>query len=180
MFMKRLDENQPAIGFSLTDYRGRKITLSNYQGKKVLLSFFRAASCPFCNLRVHQLIKHYEELKEHNIELIALFASSGEEILEYAGKQDAPFPIIPDPNLELYKKYGVEQSRPAMFKTMMRPVKMMRMMFSGFFNIKSLKEEPIVPADFLIDERQRIYRAYYGKDFGDHIPLDTILTWGKS
>ena len=54
---------------------------------------------------------------------------------------------------------------------------MWKVMFSGFFNMKSVKEKPIIPADFLIDENKNIHKAYYGKDFGDHIPITEILNW---
>lgn len=32
----------------------------------------------------------------------------------------------------------------------------------------------IMPADFLINEKGYIVTAYYGKDAGDHIPLEQI------
>jgi len=60
---------------------------------------------------------------------------------------------------------------------MMNPVKMMKVMFSKFFNLNSIKEKPILPADFLIDENQLIYKAYYGSDFGDHLTFEEILNW---
>ncbi|PCJ84533.1 MAG: hypothetical protein COA57_09050 [Flavobacteriales bacterium] len=177
--MKKLNENDPAIGFSQNDYLGNNIDLANYKGKKILLSFFRGASCPFCNLRVNQLINRYPEFEEKQIEVITFFAASRDEIIQYAGKQKAPFPIIPDPNMEVYKKYGVEESHFGMVKAMMQPMKMIKIMTSGFFNFKSIVDKPLIPADFLIDENQSIYSAYYGKDFGDHLPITEILNWRK-
>ncbi len=64
-----------------------------------------------------------------------------------------------------------------MFKAMLKPLSMFKVMTSGFFNMKSISDNPLIPADFLIDENQNIYRAYYGKDFGDHINIDEILKW---
>jgi hypothetical protein len=31
--------------------------------------------------------------------------------------------------------------------------------------------------DFMINEEQIIDKAYYGKDFGDHIPMNDVLEW---
>ena len=177
--MKKLKSNDLAIGFNRNDYLGNNIDLTNYKGKKTLLIFFRGASCPFCNLRINQLINKYPEFEERQIEIITFFAASQDEIFKYAGKQKAPFPIIPDPNLEVYKKYGVEASHSGMFKVMLNPFKMMKVMTSGFFNLQAIKDKPLIPADFLIDENQFIYRVYYGKDFGDHLPLAEILNWRK-
>ena len=67
-----------------------------------------------------------------------------------------------------------------MLRTMAKPLKMIRMMMSGFFNTKSLEEKPIIPADFLIDEQGLIYQAYYGRHFGDHIAMDKITKWIRS
>jgi peroxiredoxin len=177
--MKRLKSGDRAIGFKRIDYLGKEIELNNYKGQRVLLSFFRGASCPFCKLRVNQLINRYPEFEEKQIEIITFFAASQEEISKYAGKQHAPFPIIPDPNMEVYRKYDIEESQSGMYRTMIKPVKMIQVMTSGFFNIKSIKERSIIPADFLIDENQFIYRTYYGKDFGDHLPITEILNWVK-
>ena len=52
-------------------------------------------------------------------------------------------------------------------------------MTSGFFNMKSMKAQPIIPADFLIDENQTIIETYYGNDFSDHIPLKKVLQWAN-
>lgn len=171
----KLKNNDHSINFSVPDYLNNQITLSDYKGKKVLLSFFRGAACPFCNMRVRELINNYPKFEEKGIVIIAFFASSNEEINEYAGKQKAPFAIIPDPTLKIYTKYGVEQSKWVMFKTMLNPIKMVNMMSSGFFNLKSSKDKPIVPADFLIDENQIIQKIHCGSDFGDHMNIEDIL-----
>ena len=177
--MARMQAMQPTILFTREDHQGKVVHLQHYEGKRVLLSFFRGASCPFCNLRVRELIKRYPELHEAGVEVLAIFSASAEEIARYAGQEEPPFAVIPDPEMELYRKYGVEQSQMAMFRAMAKPRQMMRVMSSRFFTLKSMKDKPIVPADFLIDEKQRIYRAYYGRDFGDHLPLDQVIQWKK-
>lgn len=44
---------------------GSTFNLESMQGKRYIISFFRFASCPFCNLRVHELVKRFEELGEN-------------------------------------------------------------------------------------------------------------------
>ncbi|WP_373496628.1 peroxiredoxin family protein [Aquiflexum sp.] len=165
--------------FKIKDYLGNTLSLTDYKGQKIMLSFFRGASCPFCNMRVRELIQSYGKFQERKIAIIAVFAATAEEIAQYAGKQKAPFPIVPDPKLDLYRLYGVESSSKGMYRVMLQPVKMMKMMFSGFFNMKSIKEKPILPADFLIDEGLHVSKIYQGKDFGDHIPLEEVLNWDQ-
>ena len=175
----RLRENTPAIPFETRDYLGHKVSLEEYKGKTILLSFFRDASCPFCNLRLNQLIQLHPTFKEKEIVSIAFFSSSKEEILKYAGKQKAPFPIIPDPALSIYKLYRVEESLIAKFRTMRSLRKVVEAMTSEYFNLRSFTERNVIPADFLIDKDFTIRRAYYGKDFGDHMSLDEVLNRKK-
>ena len=96
-------KDDPAVQFIIEDYLGESFDLVNYKGKKILLSFFRAAPCPFCNLRVNQLINRYSDFEEKEIEIIVFFAATRDQINQYAGKQSAPFLIIPDPDLKVYK-----------------------------------------------------------------------------
>ena len=178
--MKSIKKGDRAIYFKSIDYLGNTVDLDQYKGKRVLLSLLRGASCPFCNMRVRRLIKHYEHFKNADIAIIVFFGATKEEIQQYAGKQEPPFPIVPDPNLSIYKQYDIEQSSQGMFKAMMQPLKMMRMLFSGYFNLKSMSDRPIIPADFLINEHQIIHRVHYGKDFGDHLPIDDVLAWKEA
>ena len=175
--MGKLNITDTAPDFSSEDYLGNEINLKDFGDVKILLSFFRGATCPFCNLRLNELIKKYPELERRGIKVIAVFASSKEEISAYEGKQNAPFTIIADPTLGMYKKYGIEESSFGMLRAIINPLRMLRVMFSGYFNMKSIKDRSIIPADFLIDQDKNICKAYYGKDFGDHIPIQEVLEW---
>ena len=45
--------------------------------------------------------------------------------------------------------------------------------------LKPLLGKQIIPADFLINKVQTMHKAYYGKDFSDHIPVEEVLSCGK-
>lgn len=172
----RLSPGQFPPALSTKDFLGQKVDLQQHRGHRVLLSFFRYASCPVCNLRVRSLIVAHERLTSQGLSVIAVFQSPSESIAEYVGKQDAPFPIVPDPEMELYKRFGVEirwggllngHSALAAFKGM----------GNGF--APGRIEGPInrTPADFLIDPDGRIAVAHYGKNIDDHLELDIIEDW---
>ncbi len=173
--MAQVKIGDKAHPFEIEDYRGNLIKLDDYKGKKVLISFFRTASCPFCNLRVHELINRYDEFQEKNIEIITFFAATRKEIQHYAGKQQPTFAVIPEPKQSIYKKYGVQQSMMGMVRVILRPKKMAEAMQSKFFNLKSVFEVPIIPADFIINENQHIVRYYYGSNYADHLDLNEVL-----
>ncbi len=173
----RLNSGEDAKIFNLKDIFDKEINLEDYRGKKTMLSFYRYASCPLCNMRVHDLLENYEKFQEGGMEMIGFFQSPKKSILEYVGKQDAPFPIIPDPKRKIYKEYGIESSLWGYIKGgMIKIVKMMKA-FSSFGIGRMEGSKTLIPADFLIGPDLKIEVAYYGKDIGDHIPIDDIYKW---
>lgn len=175
--MKNVKKGSKAIHFDGTDLNGNSIDLQAYKGQKVFISFFRKAACPFCNMGIQELIKRHQEFEEKGIKVITLFASPKEEVLKYAGKQNPPFSIIPDGDYKIYKKYGIDAAVSGMLKTMLNPSKVLKAITGGFFSLRTVVQDPVLPADFLIDENQEIYRAHYGKDYDDHIPISEVLAW---
>lgn len=172
----RLSVGTTAPTLSTTDFLGEAVDLAALRGNPVLLSFYRYASCPVCNFRMHSLIVAYPELAAQGLSIIAVFQSPPESITQYVGRQDAPFPIVPDPSMQLYRRYGVETRWSGLLSW---PV--IRTALKAFANgfLPGRIEGPVqrTPADFLIDAQGRIAVAHYGADIDDHIPLATIGQW---
>jgi len=144
-----------------------------------MISFYRYASCPLCNLRVHELIQHFPAFNSKGLSLLAFFQSPDEGIRQYVGKQAAPFPIIADPNHEIYQRYGVAPSWLGFGKAMAfkLPMAFQAVFRKGFLPGRMDGDKAMIPADFLITPEQTIYRAYYGSDIGDHLPIKEIQSF---
>lgn len=172
----RLNSRDPCPPFEVTDIDGNHHSLQQYQGRKLLLCLFRYAGCPFCNLRIHQLISHYRQLQDAGIAVIAVFESSQEGIRKYvSGRQQVPFALVADPERKLYQSFGTENSWTGLLAGLLR----IRDMFRAIFTLglaPGIPENVInqLPADFLIDDGN-IAIAWYGGDIGDHLPLDQVL-----
>lgn len=175
----RLKSGQTAPSFSIEDIEGNPVRLEDFKGKKLMISFYRYASCPFCNLRVHQLIQKYDTFRKKGLTLLSFFQSSKEGIGEYVGKQKAPFPIIPDPQRGVYRLYHIESSKAKFLKGIAQIGKYKEAAKLGFKPGKREGDMVLVPADFLIDENQKIHRVYYGKDITDHLPIKEIEAFLK-
>jgi peroxiredoxin Q/BCP len=173
----RLQPGQPAEDFQVEDIFGRPVRLIDFKGRKLLLAFFRYASCPLCNLRISSLIREYETLQAKGLDVVAFFQSPSDSIRQYVGRQDAPFPIVADPDRVIYKLYGVESSWPKFILGSMRLGRLTKAAFKGFFPGKMEGSIPLVPADFLIGPDLTIAQVYYGKDISDHMPLEDIKEW---
>jgi peroxiredoxin Q/BCP len=171
----RLQEGQLAPAFSMRDTHDQTVALEHYRGRHLLLSFYRYASCPFCNLRVHELIQRAPEFDRHRVSLVAVFQSSRAGIMDYVGKQRPLFPILPDPEHRVYRRYGVESSLHGFLAgAMLHMGKAMKSMGMGFLPGPMDGSVTLVPADFLIAPDGRIRTAYYGRDISDHLPIEAI------
>jgi peroxiredoxin Q/BCP len=172
--MTRLVAGHTAPAFETVDHFDRSVSLSALRGRKVLLSFYRYASCPLCNMRVHAVIRRHSAWQSQGLDVIAVFQSPAREIQRYVGRQDAAFPMVPDARMAFYKSYGVENSWLGFLRGGARLSVVGQAMAKGFLPGRTNGPVHRVPADFLIDENGRLAHCFYGKDAGDHLDLGVI------
>ena len=171
----RLKEGEMAPEFDWQDMNDNPVSLRAMQGRYAMLSFYRYASCPFCNLRVNELSQRAASYQAGGVEMIAVFQSPAEKIKRYAGRQDPPFPILPDPARHLYQLYGVERSWLGMVKAFVgRSPSILSAFGKGYLPGSMEGEVNRLPADFIIGKSGEILAAYYGQDIGDHMPYEMI------
>ncbi len=173
----RMQPGQPAKDFTIEDILGNTIALTDYRDKHLMLSFYRYASCPLCNLRVQHLIQQYPSYNQKGLQMIAVFQSPPASIRKYVGKQDIPFPVIADPDRILYREYGVESSWAGFIKGSFRLSAVISATARGYLPGKMEGKKSMIPADFLIGPDLTVQVAYYGKDIGDHLPIQRIDEW---
>ena len=176
--------NVTAPTFSLVDIFDRTIDLKNYEGKKVFIGFFRHAGCPFCNLRVHNLMKIREKLTQQNMEMIFFFESKKELMLQSIfHKEVSPVPLIADPEKKWYHIYGIENS---LLKTSMSHLTSFiqtaiaaKKKGLPIYPMASGESFSTIPAEFLLDENQIIRKIHYAKNLNDRISIDAILDFAN-
>lgn len=141
-----------------------------------LLAFFRYADCPICNLRVRDLRKMSSALSRAGLETVAVFQSPSSHLAESLGGEEWPFPLVADDSMEHYRRWEVETSWGGLLGlgSMSAAVKALR---SG--HLPGRIDGPVnrMPADFVIDPHGKIALAHYGRDAGDHLPLDSVWRW---
>lgn len=173
----RLTSPSPGIDFKTNDIYGEPVSLGEYAGKGVMLCFFRDAACPFCNFRVYELTRKYSIWHRAGLEIIAVFSDSAKAVRQHVDRHPRPFRMIGDPELEIYKLYGIEHSTSALFKALLfRAPRVYRGIRTGGRPTRN-PHPKIVPADFIIDTDGRIVDTWYGRDTADHIPLKRIQSF---
>ena len=159
--------------FTATAWDGEQYTLSALRGHKVWLGFFRYASCPLCNMRVHHMIERYDALSDAGLRILTVFQSPAESVARYVGKQTPPFPILCDPGEELYALYGLQKSL-AGFLAPSNTVGLAKAAKMGYTPGKMEGTKTRIPGDFLIDPQGQIVDVFHGKNISEHIPFERI------
>lgn len=174
----RLRAGMPAPTFRTNDLFGNPVDLASYRGKPLLICFFRNAACALCNLRVHTLIERHAEFERAGLAVVAIFESAGAAMREHVGKQDAPFPLLPDPEARLYDLYDVENSAEKVDATMALPGTHAQVGAAAERGFPLTREEGSnflrMPADFLIGPDGTILEAHYADYVWDHLPFERV------
>jgi len=164
----------------LPSISGGVFDTSTLRGRPYMISFFRFASCPFCNMRVHQLVKRFEEFGE-DFTIVAIFDSSLDNLIMHANRHHAQFPILADGKNIYYRAYGIERSLMGMLKGMfLRMPTLISGLLKGYLPLAIKGSILTMPADFLVDRQGVIRAAYYGKDEGDHMDMEEVMEFSNS
>ncbi len=180
----KLEKDIIAPVFNVKDAFGRIINLEEYKDKKVLIAFFRHAGCPFCNLRVHSLMKVQEKLKALGLEMIFFFESKERVLLRSTfHKEISPVPLISDPEKIWYDTYGLETSgyKSAMghlqyFVQTTFKAKMNGLPVHSMADGESIKT---MPAEFLLDKGLVIKKLHYCQKLADRMAMEEIMDFAK-
>ena len=105
----RLKKGDKLKKLNLPSVSGKNFRLSNIRGSKSLISFYRFAQCPFCNLRIHELIKRHDEFKG-DLKIVAIFDAPLDHLIKSMERHEAPFEILADENFSYFRAINVEQS----------------------------------------------------------------------
>ena len=103
----RVELNQPAPNFRLTDFKGREIDLASFQGKKnVLLAFFPFAFSPVCTNEMGDLKEKEETILKLDAQILASSVDSTWSEKAFAKELGVKFPILGDFKKEVVPLYG--------------------------------------------------------------------------
>src|SRR5690606_21504217 len=168
----RLNAPAEAPRLEMTDIYNHPVHVGSGQ-RRTLLCFFRDAACPFCNFRIYELTSHHRDLARLGLDIVAVFGSTREEVKRFVARHPRPFRVVADPDSRAHDIYRIERSLWGKLRailtripTLLRGLRMV--------GLAGLRTNNLLPADFLIDEEGRIVEAYYGRDAGDHIPIERV------
>jgi peroxiredoxin Q/BCP len=170
----KLKPGDPVIDLQLPALDNSVFNTDSLRGRRYLLSFFRFAGCPFCNIRMHELVTRYNELPE-GFTIVAVFDAPLDDLQRHETRHRAVFPILADSTNTYYKKYSIDRSVWGMLKgAVVRFPALLQALRRGYFPTTIKGKLHTLPADFLVDEQGRIQTAHYGRDLGDHLSFEKV------
>lgn len=175
--MTRLTEGAQVDPLVVKSAQGAAITIPD--GERIThLQFRRFAGCPMCNLHLRTFVHRHSELRERGIQEIAVFHSPAAAILEH--NSSAPFALIADPEMSLYRRFGVERSLSAVLDPRAW-LPAIRGVLNFGVSLPGAGETPLgLPGDFLIGPDGRLLALKYGLHAYDHWTVDEMLALATS
>tara|TARA_B100000963_G_C22365130_1_gene553388 strand:+ start:203 stop:742 length:540 start_codon:yes stop_codon:yes gene_type:complete len=179
--MTRLQAGELVADFTLPSISGSMFSMSETRGRKVILTFFRFSSCPFCNIRISQLTKRWNEFSD-DIIMVGIFDAKIDDLKKRMKHQNAPFSILADENYELFTKHSVQKSFVRfMLGTLSAPLTLLKATMRGYFPMTlSISKLSTIPVDILIDENGKVVKAHYCKNTADHLSIDEMVSFSNS
>jgi peroxiredoxin len=168
----------------LTAASGQPVTIPDPDGDYVHLQFRRFAGCPICNLHLRSIVTRHDAIRSHGIREVVVFHSTAKELAKH--EAEMPFPLIPDSERALYRRFGVERGAGSLLSARaLRAAMTGETTAFGQHSTKAGVLGPVkptggrlgLPADFLIAPDGRITALKYGKHAYDQWTVDELLDY---
>jgi len=164
---------QPAPAFSVSDVYDKDVVLAKRPEGYTLIAFLKYAGCPWCNLAIHRLALESKMLARNDCDVIVFMQATKHHVIRSTHKhhtQALPFPLVADPHMEVYRKYGVNRSIRAVVRAINDiPAWVHAMRDRGLMQSGIPGDVFLAQALFLVSRQtQTIVQALYGKSLYDH------------
>ena len=107
-----------AVGFSLENVDGIKVSLSDYHDQKGVILVFTCNPCPFSKAYEQRIIALHKSYSDQGFPVVAINPNdvdispddTMDKMKARAEEQDYPFPYLKDETQEVYKDYGATKT----------------------------------------------------------------------
>lgn len=106
-----LEPNTKAPDFTLPNQNGEMVSLSDFLGKKVILYFYPKDNTPGCTRQACAFAAANAELEKAGAVVIGISKDSVASHQKFVQKQNLPFILLSDPELQAIEAYGVWQEK---------------------------------------------------------------------
>lgn len=171
--MPKVEPDDVVPAHDLVDIHDKPVRIPD-SDRLVHLQFRRFAGCPICNLHLRSISGRHDEIVAAGVREVAVFHSSAEAMREF--QAELPFTTIADPEMELYREFGVESSPKSLLSPRAWLAATRGMKGQSIRGAAGLGERHTgLPADFLIGSDGRVLATKYGHHADDQWSVDELL-----
>ncbi|MEX1908356.1 thioredoxin-dependent thiol peroxidase [Janibacter sp. Y6] len=102
----RLSPGDAAPDFTLTDDRGKQVTLSDLRGRKVIVYFYPAAMTPGCTTQACDFTDRIDVLQDQGYTVLGISPDSPDKLATFREKEHLRITLLSDPDREVMTRYG--------------------------------------------------------------------------
>lgn len=106
-----LEAGVKAPDFKLQDKDGNTVSLSDFKNRKVVLYFYPRDNTPGCTKQACSFRDSYEEFTSKDVVVIGISKDSVKSHEKFAQKNELPFILLSDPDLQAIQAYDVWQEK---------------------------------------------------------------------
>lgn len=118
-----LDIGTKAPDFAISDKDGNIVKLSDFIGRKTVLYFYPKDNTPGCTRQACAFAANFEKFRQLDVAVIGISKDSAASHIKFAQKNDLPFILLADTELEAIKAYDVWKEKKLYGKTSMGVVR---------------------------------------------------------
>lgn len=156
-------EAPTAPDFALKDRLGKTWDLDQFSGRPVLLNFFLGVQCGFCLQQFDAFQPFLPSFADSGIEVVAVSIDSADKLKQMLGSEVEidpafrdrfPFPVVSDPEIEVFRKYGVFdefESGPMHATVLIGP--------EGSILWRNISHTPFEKPELLLEEANRLLKT---------------------
>lgn len=104
--MPRLQPQQSAPPFTLSDHLGAPVSMSDYTGRKLVIFFYPAAMTPGCTTQACDFRDSLEPLQAAGYDVVGISPDTPEKLAQFVEKEDLTYPLLSDPDKAVMDAYG--------------------------------------------------------------------------
>ena len=104
--MPRLDVNQTAPDFTLTDHQGGTVSLGDFAGRRLIIFFYPAAMTPGCTKEACDFRDSLVRLQQAGYDVVGISPDTPEKLARFVEQEALTYPLLSDPDKTVMDAYG--------------------------------------------------------------------------
>ncbi len=144
--MPKLEAGAKAPAFTLPDAEGNKVSLKSFAGRKVVVYFYPRDDTPGCTKEACQFNDALSQFEGLGVPVIGISPDKQASHVKFRDKYGLRFPLLSDPDHGVMEAYGAW----------------------GEKTMYGKKTTGVIRSTFLIDEKGKVARAWYGVKADGH------------